>query len=152
VRPASKRRNIRLCRIAVPMLTAMLWLMPALSSFAEDNSDIQTIEPDRFTHHYWAQVQPDYGYLNGCQTGIRAFSFDSTGRFVFNKKIQGSWWVEPNGIGLRTKDGKRLRLNYDLKSTLTPETPKNRPTNLATDFAVGTFIFHRFDQFQECTE
>jgi hypothetical protein len=79
------------------------------------------VHPDRFTSRYWSQSRPDRDYLNGCVTGYRAFQFSDTGYFVFDRRVRGSWRIDPlNNLVLRLRDGTRLKLVFDGAQTLTP--------------------------------
>lgn len=110
-----------------PPLAAVLLLLPATLTLAQPNEGNVGVMPDRFTHHNWAQIRPDFGYLNGCATGYRAFSFGKDGYFVFNRNIHGSWRLTPQGnLVLRTRAGQNIML------LVTGSTLAYPPRNTAT--------------------
>jgi len=101
------------------LIVAALLLLPlahAAGQEAEGNAD-----RDRFTQHKWAQIRPDFGYLNSCETGYRAFDFDRDGNFLFNRNVRGTWRVSPQGnLLLRTRVGQTFTLFYGGGPTLSP--------------------------------
>jgi hypothetical protein len=104
---------------------------------AQEQPDV--IQADRFTTTYWSQIRPDRNYLNGCVTGYRAFQFDQTGYFIFDRRIHGSWRLDQLGnLILRTRDGTRIRLIFDKQQTLMPS-------------ATIAFL-KREERFQECRD
>jgi len=107
---------------------------PALAQRSEN-----AVGPDRFTQRYWSQISPNRDYLNGCVTGYQAFSFSQTGYFVFNRKVHGSWRVDPFGnLILRARDGTRLKLLFDRQRGLSP--------------TQDTALLQRRARYQECPE
>jgi hypothetical protein len=101
------------------LMVAILLLLPIAWAKAQEAE--RNVNPDRFTQHKWAQIRPDFGYLNSCETGYRAFAFDRDGNFLFNNNVRGTWRVSPQGnLILRTRVGQRLTLFYGGGPTLTP--------------------------------
>jgi len=95
----------------------LLQLSPSWSLAQTNAGDVSA--PDRFILHNWAQIRPDFAYLNGCATGYRAFSFSRDGYFVFNRNVHGVWRVtDQSNLILRTKNGQTITL-FIANSTLT---------------------------------
>lgn len=94
---------------------------------------------DRFTQRSWSQIRPNRDYLNGCVTGYRAFSFSRTGHFVFNRKVHGSWRVDPFGnLILRARDGTPMKLVFDRQRVLSP--------------TQDSALLRRQERYQECPD
>jgi len=130
-------------------LAVALMFSPALA-----RAQGQPYDPSIFTAHAWSQIVPNYGYLNACQTGYRAFVFTDDGYFVFDRRVHGSWRETARGtLLLLTRSGftrsQALELLFDGKNTLTPNVPTNteaQPVNPPN----GIFAFRRYDRFQLC--
>lgn len=106
---------------SLPLIGLVLLFLSA-PSLAQTN-----LMPEGFTQHNWTQIRPDFGYLNGCTTGYRAFSFGRDSYFIFNRNIHGSWRITPQGnLILRTKNGQRIILSI-AGSTLTYTTSNVAP-------------------------
>lgn len=79
----------------------------------------------RFTAQRWSQVRPSKDFDGGCVVGFLAFHFDSTGYFIYNNHVRGSWRIDEIGnLKLRTKDGLAFTLIVE-GNTLRPN--KNLP-------------------------
>lgn len=112
----------------------LLGASPAVAQRADD-----AVGSDRFTQRNWSQIRPNRDYLNGCVTGYRAFTFSQTGHFVFNRKVHGSWRVDPFGnLILRARDGTRIKLVFDRQRGLAP--------------TQDSALLQRQERFQECPE
>jgi hypothetical protein len=118
---------------------------------AQQSGGTATTAPtiDTFTAHYWAQISPNFDYLNGCSTGYRAFIFTADGYFIYNQRVHGAWRIDQQGnLVLRTKQGQVLRLFWDHSKTLTPSTSSSTTTTSAPS---GNANFRHGDKFQQCT-
>lgn len=103
-----------------PSLAAVFLLLAAWTQAQADKeaADSQS-KPNWLTASNWSQIRPDFGYLNGCTTGYRSFSFTPDGYFVFNRNVRGTWRLTPQGyLLLHTKSGQTLHLFLE-GSTLT---------------------------------
>ena len=126
---------------------------PAARVAAQENPDNLTIHSDVFVGSYWSQIRPNYSYLNGCETGYRAFSFTRDGYFVFDNKVHGSWRVDRLGnLVLRTKEGRQLKLSHNQGGMLVPIVSTNQLLNQPPNPPSGEFYFRRTDLFQQCAK
>jgi hypothetical protein len=104
------------------LVGALLLTTAAGVGHAQDTSETSTvITRSTFTQHAWAQIRPNYAYLNGCVTGYRAFVFSDDGYFVFNRNIRGWWRITSQGnLILVNRGGQHVTLFYDKHVSLTP--------------------------------
>lgn len=126
------------CRLPLLRLSVTL-LAVSMAPHALAQQPEQDVTADRFTQHFWSQSRPDRGYLNGCVTGYRAFTFSADGHFVFDRKLHGTWRPDRlNNLVLRLRDGTTVRLFFDGQRTLTP--------------SLNGGAFRRDQRFQECRD
>jgi hypothetical protein len=128
-------RILLLFTVVIPISTA-----PGVPGFAAD-IDLQETR-ERLTQHYWSQIYPNRDYLDGCLTGYRAFVFDRSGYFVFDRKTHGTWRLDRLGnLALRTREGDVFRLFRVGENGLRPPNADFLPSFLA-----------RNQVFQRCTD
>jgi hypothetical protein len=128
-------RILLLFTVIIPISTAL-----GVPGFAAD-IDLQEAR-ERLTQHYWSQIYPNRDYLDGCLTGYRAFVFDKSGYFVFDRKTHGTWRVDRLGnLVLRTREGEVFRLSRVGENGLRPPNADFLPSFLA-----------RNQVFQRCTD
>jgi hypothetical protein len=105
---------------AVRKRYALLWLLclmdfstTALAQQAAQEATRGGDATSRFVGR-WAQSRPPRDFEGGCVVGFLAFKFESSGYFIFNNRVRGTWFVDELGnIVLRTRDGERITLYYD---------------------------------------
>ncbi len=137
----------------VTVCTALLVVTLVAHATAQQNPDNLIIHSDVFVDSYWSQVRPNYSYLNGCETGYRAFLFTRDGYFVFDRKVHGSWRLDHLGnLVLRTKEGRQLKLSHSPSGMLVPIVSTNQLTNRPPNPPSGEFYFRRTDLFQQCVK
>jgi hypothetical protein len=150
---AEMKQGQRRHREWITVCAALFMATPGGCACAQESPDNLIIHSDDFVGSYWSQIRPNYSYLNGCETGYRAFSFTRDGYFVFDNKVHGSWRVDRLGnLVLRTKEGRQLKLSHNQSGLLVPVVSNNQLTKGPPNPASGEFYFRRTDLFQQCVK
>jgi hypothetical protein len=101
--PRERARNS--WRLCVWLFGSLMWMGVA------DAQQSGPLDPgadamNRFVGPRWSMIRPPKDFDGGCVIGFYAFQFSSTGYFVFNNHVRGSWRVDEIGnLRLRTRDG-----------------------------------------------